>query len=229
MEAVSDPDMMLVHVVAPKAEEARAEPRRQLRRRDTGRARSHQEGQDGQGRGEGLKLVVGLGNPGRGMPGRGTTSGSRWSTSWRGGRRAVRLGAGQRARGACQVAIGSGAARQAADVHEPERRGGRRARRYYKIETADLLVVVDDVQLPLGRLRGPRIGRRAQRVEVGHAAPRDRRIRAAADRRRTRETMRDLADHVLARFDADERDVVAEMIDRAADAAGCSPGTESRR
>jgi PTH1 family peptidyl-tRNA hydrolase len=30
---------------------------------------------------------------------------------------------------------------------------------------------------------------------------------------------RDLADHVLARFDADERDVIAEAIERAADAA----------
>ena len=37
-------------------------------------------------------------------------------------------------------------------------------------------------------------------------------------RRRRGDDRRDLADHVLAKFDADERDAVAAMIDRAADA-----------
>ena len=41
---------------------------------------------------------------------------------------------------------------------------------FYKIELADLLVVVDDVNLELGRLRGAArgIGGRAQRPQVDH-------------------------------------------------------------
>ena len=36
---------------------------------------------------------------------------------------------------------------------------------FHKVEAADLLVVADDVNLPLGRLRARRIGRRAQRFK----------------------------------------------------------------
>ena len=80
--------------------------------------------------------------------------------------------------------------------------------RYFKIDAADLLVVVDEVQLPLGEAAGAGagIGRRAQRAEVDHRARR-RRVSAAADGRRTRRrrrAQRDLADHVLARFEPDE-------------------------
>ena len=44
--------------------------------------------------------------------------------------------------------------------------------RYYKVELGDLLVVADDVQLPLGRLRARRawIGRRTQRAQVDHCS-----------------------------------------------------------
>ena len=45
--------------------------------------------------------------------------------------------------------------------------------RYYKIEPSDLLIVVDEAQLPLGscaRVRA-RIGGRSQRLEVGDRAP----------------------------------------------------------
>ena len=59
--------------------------------------------------------------------------------------------------------------------------------RYFKIDVADLLVVVDEVQLPLGQVEGPgqRIGRRAQRAEVDRPARR-RRVRQAAAGRRAR-------------------------------------------
>ena len=114
------------------------------------------------------------------------------STSWRGARRSTfesapaealmarwRRAAERRRRRA---------AGQAADVHEPERRRRSASWRGTSRSTpADLLVVVDEVQLPLGQAprAGARIGRRAQRAEVGDRAPR-RRVCAAADRRRAR-------------------------------------------
>ena len=55
-KATSEPDMMIVHVVAPRAEEVAAPADAGGRwRRRAGRARSHQEGQDRQGGGEGAR------------------------------------------------------------------------------------------------------------------------------------------------------------------------------
>ena len=92
---------------------------------------------------------------------------------------------------------------RAADVHE--RRAATRSRglAFYRIEPADMLIVVDEVQLPLGklRLRRSRVGRRPQRAEVGDRARR-RGVSAAAHRRRTRQPDGDLADHVLSTFRA---------------------------
>lgn len=92
---------------------------------------------------------------------------------------------------------------------------------FYKIEVPDLLVVVDDVNLDLGRLRA-----RAAGSAGGHNGLRSvidavggeefARLRIGVGRGDQR---RDLADHVLARFDAAERPVVAEAVGRAADAA----------
>jgi PTH1 family peptidyl-tRNA hydrolase len=92
--------------------------------------------------------------------------------------------------------------------------------RYYRVEPADLLVVCDDVNLPLGRLRA-----RAGGSEGGHKGLRSiaqhlgttgyPRLRVGVGRGDTR---RDLADHVLARFEAGEQAVIAEAIVRSADA-----------
>ena len=92
--------------------------------------------------------------------------------------------------------------------------------RYYKIDAADLLVVVDDVNLELGRLRararGSEGGHNGLRSIIEHlgttAFPRVRVGVGRGDRRR------DLADHVLARFEPDERPVIDEAVTRAADA-----------
>src|SRR6188768_1307270 len=92
---------------------------------------------------------------------------------------------------------------------------------FYKIELADLLVIVDEVQLETGRVRirpegsaGGHNGLKSLIASLGTLQfPR---LRIGVGRGDTR---RDLADHVLARFDADERDVIAEAIERAADAA----------
>jgi PTH1 family peptidyl-tRNA hydrolase len=93
--------------------------------------------------------------------------------------------------------------------------------RYFKIELADLLVVTDDVNLPLGRLRararGTAGGHNGLKSLIGELGTVDiARLRVGVGRGDGR---RDLADHVLDRFDAEEQGVVAEAIQRAADAA----------
>ena len=90
--------------------------------------------------------------------------------------------------------------------------------RYYKIDVPDLLVVVDEAQLELGRLRA-----RANGSAGGHNGLKSvieqlgteefARLRVGVGRGDSR---RDLADHVLATFEVDERQVVAETI-----ATGC--------
>ena len=147
---VSDPDMMLVHVIMPKAEEVAGAGRSGGGGdRDGGRARSHQEGQEGRGEegrqeeegreeevaatGDRLRVKADrrARQSGREVPrARGTTSASRCSTSWRGAP-AVEFEsrAGRGADGAVAADATTRAARQAADVHEPQRRGGRRAAR----------------------------------------------------------------------------------------------------
>jgi peptidyl-tRNA hydrolase, PTH1 family len=92
--------------------------------------------------------------------------------------------------------------------------------RYYRVALADLLVVLDEVQLPLGhvraRPRGSDGGHHGLRsILAGFATPEIARLRIGVGRGDPR---RDLADHVLARFDADEREEVDGAIGRAADA-----------
>ena len=92
--------------------------------------------------------------------------------------------------------------------------------RYFKIDVPDLLVIVDEAQLELGRLRT-----RASGSAGGHNGLKSlveqlgtqgfTRMRIGVGRGDGR---RDLADHVLATFDRDERPVVDEAVARAADA-----------
>jgi peptidyl-tRNA hydrolase, PTH1 family len=92
--------------------------------------------------------------------------------------------------------------------------------RYFKIELPDLLVVVDEVQLPLGRLRararGSAGGHNGLKSVIAHLGDNYARLRLGVGRGDAR---RDLADHVLARFDKDEAGDAERMIARAADAA----------
>ena len=92
--------------------------------------------------------------------------------------------------------------------------------RYFRIDPADLLVVVDDVQLPLARLRsrprGSAGGHNGLKSIVSLLGEEFARLRIGVGRGDTR---RDLADHVLARFDKDEAAEVERMTVRAADAA----------
>ena len=92
--------------------------------------------------------------------------------------------------------------------------------RYFKIEPVDLLVVVDEVQLPLGKLRararGSAGGHNGLKSVIAHLGDNYGRLRLGVGRGDSR---RDLADHVLARFDKDEAADAERMIVRAADAA----------
>jgi PTH1 family peptidyl-tRNA hydrolase len=93
--------------------------------------------------------------------------------------------------------------------------------RYYDVAAGDLLVVVDEVALPFGRLRA-----RSRGSAGGHNG-----LKSIVDRLGTTEfprlrlgvgrgdARRDLADHVLSKFEADERSALEEFIARAADAA----------
>lgn len=91
--------------------------------------------------------------------------------------------------------------------------------RYFKIALADLLVVVDDVQLPLGRLRarmrGSAGGHNGLKSVIAHLGEEFARLRVGVGRGDAR---RDLVDHVLSRFDPGEAAEVDRMTGRAADA-----------
>jgi PTH1 family peptidyl-tRNA hydrolase len=96
-----------------------------------------------------------------------------------------------------------------------------RIRQFFQVEPPDLLVIVDEVALPLGRLRA-----RARGSAGGHNGLKSiieqlgttefPRLRVGVGRGDAR---RDLADHVLSKFDPEERDTIQAATLRAADAA----------
>jgi PTH1 family peptidyl-tRNA hydrolase len=102
--------------------------------------------------------------------------------------------------------------------------------RYYKIEPSDLLIVVDEAQLPLGKLRararGSAGGHNGLKSVIAHLGEEFSRLRVGigrgpegTDGANVSTPRRDLADHVLSRFDSAEEPEVERMIQRAADAA----------
>ncbi len=93
--------------------------------------------------------------------------------------------------------------------------------RYYDVDVGDLLVVVDDVDLPFGRLRAKARGsagtHNGLRSIVGRLGTTEfPRLRLGVGRGDAR---RDLADHVLSTFEAGEQADLDSFIARAADAA----------
>ncbi len=91
---------------------------------------------------------------------------------------------------------------------------------FHKLEPSDLLVVVDEIQLPVGRLRlrrsGSAGGHNGLKSIIQHVGDEFPRLRIGVGRGDPRW---DLADHVLSRFAGDERAAIDEAIVRAADAA----------
>jgi len=90
---------------------------------------------------------------------------------------------------------------------------------FYKVLPADVLVVVDEAQLPLGKLRlrpsgsaGGHNGLKSVIAMIGQDFPR---LRIGVGRG---EAEWELSDHVLGQFQAEERPVVERAINRAADA-----------
>jgi PTH1 family peptidyl-tRNA hydrolase len=92
---------------------------------------------------------------------------------------------------------------------------------FYKIEPADVLVIVDEAALPLGRLRARRDGsaggHNGLKSVIQHLGTQTfPRLRVGVGRGTDG---RELSDHVLGRFEPAERDTVSAAVLRAADAA----------
>jgi peptidyl-tRNA hydrolase, PTH1 family len=92
--------------------------------------------------------------------------------------------------------------------------------RYFKIDVGDLLVVVDEVHLPLGKLRarskGSAGGHNGLKSVVAHLGDGFARLRLGVG---LGGDQRNMADHVLSRFEKSEAAEVERMTARAADAA----------
>jgi PTH1 family peptidyl-tRNA hydrolase len=169
------------------------------------------------------KLVVGLGNPGDGYAN--TRHNVGFAVANRMGKRAraefgIKAAESRIAEGSIgdvKVAI----ARPQTFMND----SGRAVRKLldrYRLDPKDMLVVFDEVDLPLGTIRirqsggpGTHNGMRSIVREVGEGFPR---IRIGVAPAQLREVP-DLADYVLSPFDADEKDLAEKTIDRAAEAA----------
>jgi PTH1 family peptidyl-tRNA hydrolase len=92
---------------------------------------------------------------------------------------------------------------------------------FYKFEPRDALIVVDEIQLAVGRLKfsakGSAGGHNGLKSVIEHFGSDFPRLRVGIGRGDPRW---DLADHVLAPFQKEEREAVKEVVGRAADAVG---------
>lgn len=95
--------------------------------------------------------------------------------------------------------------------------------RWYKVSPEDIIVACDDLDLPVGRLRlrlkGGSGGHRGIESLLVHIGQEDFiRVRTGIGRP---PAGREVVDHVLTRFSADEAPVVKKALGRAADAIEC--------
>ena len=165
-----------------------------------------------------MKAIVGLGNPGREYVGTRHNIGfdvidevaRRWHVQLRPWKSVANVGVVS-ARGVVLVqpqtfmnASGEAVSRLAA---------------FHKLEAPDLLVVADEVQLPLGRIRlrgsGSAGGHNGLKSIIQHIGTEFARLRLGIGRG---DPTWDLADHVLSRFSGDEREAADDAVNRAADA-----------
>ena len=174
-----------------------------------------------------MKLIVGLGNPGKRYAGTRHNVGfeildllaSRHHVEWESAPRGIDAVVGQRRDG---VASGFSRTLLAKPLTFMNLSGPavRDLLQFYKIEAADALIVVDDINLELGRLRarpsGSAGGHNGLKSIIETLGSEEfARLRVGIGRGDAR---RDLADHVVAKFEPEERSIVAEAVGRAADA-----------
>jgi PTH1 family peptidyl-tRNA hydrolase len=169
-----------------------------------------------------MKMVVGLGNPGRKYSGTRHNVGfeiveilaERHTADWEPAPRGIEaLVARQRAKGvvfAKPLTFMNASGPAVVGLLQ-----------FFKIELADLLVIVDDVNLELGRLRarpagsaGGHNGLRSIIGALGSNAFARLRVGVGGG-----EPRRELAGHVLGRFAPEERPIIAEAVVRSVDAA----------
>jgi peptidyl-tRNA hydrolase, PTH1 family len=90
---------------------------------------------------------------------------------------------------------------------------------FHQIEPSDILIVVDDVNLPLGRLRlrrsGSAGGHNGLKSVIQHVGQDFARLRIGVGRG---DAQRDLSSHVLGKIAGDESSTIVEATVRAADA-----------
>jgi PTH1 family peptidyl-tRNA hydrolase len=90
---------------------------------------------------------------------------------------------------------------------------------FYKVQPADVLVIVDEIQLPLGKLRlrrsGSAGGHNGLKSVIAHVGQDFPRLRIGVERGHPESMLRH---HVLSKFPPGERDVVEQAVSRAADA-----------
>jgi len=169
------------------------------------------------------KLVVGLGNPGDGYAN--TRHNVGFAVASRLGKRA-RAEFGIKA-AESRIAEGSLGGVKVA-IARPQtfmNDSGRAAKKLldrYRLDPADMLVIFDDVDLPLGTLRiresggpGTHNGMRSIVGAVGTGFPR---IRVGVAPTQLREVP-DLAEYVLSPFEQDEKALAEKTLDRATEAA----------
>ncbi|MDE3101755.1 MAG: aminoacyl-tRNA hydrolase [Chloroflexota bacterium] len=170
------------------------------------------------------RLVVGLGNPGDGY------ASTRHNVGFQVASRLAKRARAEFATKAADARIAEGTlaglkvaiARPQTFMNDSGRAVGKLLDRY-RLDPSDVLVVYDDVDLPLGRVRirpkggpGTHNGVRSVVAEIGEAFPRVRCGVAPADPAKEIEV--ELAEYVLQPFAADERDAAEAMIARAAEA-----------
>jgi PTH1 family peptidyl-tRNA hydrolase len=175
-----------------------------------------------------LKLIVGLGNPGRRYAGTrhnvgfdvldllARRHGAEWTMAPRGIEALVASGFSRQAPESGKLLLAKPLTFMNLSGHAVGD-----LLRFFKIELPGVFVIVDDVNLELGRLRarasgsaGGHNGLKSLIAQLGTEA--FARLRIGVGRGDAR---RDLSDHVLARFEPEERPIVAEAVERTADAA----------
>jgi PTH1 family peptidyl-tRNA hydrolase len=175
---------------------------------------------------ENLRLIVGLGNPGRKYAGTRHNAGfmvvdqlvHRWKIEWAGKKRFDAQVAKTERRGQrvilCKPETFMNASGEAVRAV-----GG-----YYKAPTAGLLVVVDDADLPLGeirlRARGSSGGHHGLESIEQHLGTREfARLRIGIGRGET--VVREITGHVLAEFSRAERELMDKVLTQACGQIEC--------